>query len=1144
MSGVWVSIHINIYTYIQPQILLTKMADFNEVLKNTLSQHDQLREPAEKFIADMLASNPVWLCMSFVQAACSGPDIEIRQVAAILFRRYSNYTSDPKLAFWQNVDSVSQEACKTALLTALAAEPDASVRRALADAVSSLAKHLSYLAEEEREKNPGVEQPHYWQAILEQLWACSQNDNPGLRETAFRIFGDVPAIFGNDLEKYMGPVKNLLLAGLNDKDNLGVRVAASSALSSYINSLEPKDQSSFSDTVPVLLHIIQDALIQNEEEQATFVLESLMELAEGCPKVLKTSLHMIIPAMAQIGAKDDLESMTRRSAIEVVLIVCETRPQMARKFPQMVTDILPILFQFCREIDDADETWSTEDSVYVQDEDSNATYGEQSLDRVACALKGEAIMNTAFQLILQLLQSPEWQDRVAGLVGIGAIAEGCYDQLKDHLTEVIQQVVPCLQDPSLRVRFAACNTVGQLAIDFKPDDGKESTTCFQTMFHAQVVPALYTVLDIQGHPRVQAHGAAALMNFVEHLSKEHLQTYLDDLLVRLRGMLASPYRIVQEHAVTAIATVADSSQIHFRDYYGHFMPSLKGILLSTHGHKDFRLLRGKTMECISLIGLAVGKTVFEVDAREVMTHLFQTQANMEPDDPQVSYMLAAWARFCEILGEDFLPYLPVVMPPLLQSLKLETDYVVLEDEADLPETEDPANWELHELDNDKRIGIKTSVLEEKRFACEMVRIYVEHLKGGFEAYIGEVATIMLPLLRFMFDDPIRSVAATTLPLLISAAWSSERLGKGPALQLWQQSCEALLGGLEKEDELEVTSYFFEAFKDCVEIVAYENLPADALVRLCRVIVKHLTEYQARVEARIKQRSEDEDHDRDAENDLVMEELEEMQVIREIANVMHTLFTQFQSNLLPMFDTLYPYFVNMLAQERCATDHQWALCIFDDLIESCGPDSFRYAEHFAPQMLFYLKSTSPEVRQAAAYGLGVMSLKGGSAYIDICKQGLSSLVEAIQAADSRSYGNIEACENAISAVVKICRNEAMGIPSEQAVPLILSWLPVTEDEEETDYIYTYLLELLESNNAVIYSEASLRKTIEVLGTVLNTGLAPVESPLGSRISIDLKNLRAKIGANFDAIYGSLDPICQGNIQAGLQYASTAEAAQSQ
>lgn len=61
-----------------------------------------------------------------------------------------------------------------------------------------------------------------------------------------------------------------------------------------------------------------------------------------------------------------------------------------------------------------------------------------------------------------------------------------------------------------------------------------------------------------------------------------------------------------EQVVTTIATVADAVEEHFVSFYDHFMPSLKYIMAQATA-KEYRLLRGKTIECISLIGLAVGQ---------------------------------------------------------------------------------------------------------------------------------------------------------------------------------------------------------------------------------------------------------------------------------------------------------------------------------------------------------------------------------------------------------------------------------------------------------------------------------------------------------------------------------------------------------
>lgn len=72
-----------------------------------------------------------------------------------------------------------------------------------------------------------------------------------------------------------------------------------------------------------------------------------------------------------------------------------------------------------------------------------------------------------------------------------------------------------------------------------------------------------------------------------------------------------------EQVVTSIASVADTAEERFVPYYDLFMPSLKHIVENAV-QKELRLLRGKTIECISLIGLAVGKEKVSVRGTHIL----------------------------------------------------------------------------------------------------------------------------------------------------------------------------------------------------------------------------------------------------------------------------------------------------------------------------------------------------------------------------------------------------------------------------------------------------------------------------------------------------------------------------------------------
>jgi len=59
-----------------------------------------------------------------------------------------------------------------------------------------------------------------------------------------------------------------------------------------------------------------------------------------------------------------------------------------------------------------------------------------------------------------------------------------------------------------------------------------------------------------------------------------------------------------------------------------------------------------------------------------MQLLLKTQTDteeLEDDDPQISYLISAWARMCKIIGKDFVQYLPVVMPPVLKAAQIKPE---------------------------------------------------------------------------------------------------------------------------------------------------------------------------------------------------------------------------------------------------------------------------------------------------------------------------------------------------------------------------------------------------------------------------------------------------------------------------------------
>ena len=152
-----------------------------------------------------------------------------------------------------------------------------------------------------------------------------------------------------------------------------------------------------------------------------------------------------------------------------------------------------------------------------------------------------------------------------------------------------------------------------------------------------------------------------------------LLPYLDDLVVRLVALVQRGQKLVQEGALTALASLADAAKSDFAKYYDQarvhrshcrqtalsmrtaarvycmlvrlmfndsgtarsrdedpvrnggvgclqIIPLLRQILGHT-GDKAHQTLRAKALECISLVGMAVGRDRFREDAHAVMQYM-------------------------------------------------------------------------------------------------------------------------------------------------------------------------------------------------------------------------------------------------------------------------------------------------------------------------------------------------------------------------------------------------------------------------------------------------------------------------------------------------------------------------------------------
>ncbi|KAL6637674.1 hypothetical protein ACP70R_025246 [Stipagrostis hirtigluma subsp. patula] len=1018
-------------------------AALTALLADLTSPANEARSRAERQFHSLRGSHPDGLALSLAQLLLS-PAHPSAPIAAVLLRRLIAPSSQSFV--YPALSPASQSSLRALLLSAASAPAlPRSVSKKLSDAVAELASFLL--------------PANAWPDLLTFLYKsiASPSSPPGLQESALNIL----ARLASHLAAGFPNLHDLLLAALSHPSSADVRVAGLNAAISLIQSLpSAADRDQFQDLLPAMMRALAESLNCGNEGSAQEALEMMIELAGAEPRFLRRQLPDVVASMLQIAEAAGLEDGTRHLAVEFVVTLAEARdraPGMMRKMPRYIGRLFAVLMTMLLDVHD-EPAWH---AAVPEEEDAGETgsfvFAQECLDRLAIAVGGNTILPVAAELLPSFFASEEWKRRHAALVTIAQIAEGSAKVMIKNLDQVVGMVLNSFQDPHPRVRWAAINAVGQLSTDLGPE--------LQNKLHHVVLPALAAAMDDFQNPRVQAHAASAILNFSENCRPDILTPYLDGIVGKLLQLLQTGNQMVQEGALTALASAADSSQEHFQKYYDAVMPYLKAILMNATD-KSNRMLRAKSMECISLVGMAVGKQKFKDDAKQVMEVLMTLQGSqMEADDPITSYMLQAWARLCKCLGQDFLPYMSVVMPPLLQSAQLKPDVSVTSAGSEENGESDDEGVETITL-GDKRIGIRTSVLEEKATACNMLCCYADELKEGFFPWIDQVATTLVPLVKFYFHEEVRKAAVSAMPELLRSAKLAVEKGqaqgrdKSYLKQLSDYIVPALIEAMPKEPEPQICASMLESLNECIQLSG--TLLEEGQVRAIVDGIKEVIVASTNRRIERTERAKAEDFDSEEEELLREENEQEDEIFDQVSDCLGTLVKTFKAYFLPFFDELSVYLTPMLGKDKTAEERRIAICIFDDVAEHCREAAVRYYDVYLPSLLEACTSENPDVRQAAVYGIGICAEFGGSAFRSHTGEALSRLYNVIKHPNALDLDNAMAYDNAVSALGKICQFHRDSIDASQVIPAWLSCLPIKNDLIEAKLVHEQLCAMLEKS----------------------------------------------------------------------------------
>jgi hypothetical protein len=423
-----------------------------------------------------------------------------------------------------------------------------------------------------------------------------------------------------------------------------------------------EDRAPFAPLIPDLCQVLGQLAETTDPKHLSTALQALQTTTETVDFFRGHVESHILPVLVPIAKAHQVDEC-RKYALEVLITFIESKPKVMVKVDAYVQQVLAVCVHCMMQLSDDVEEWAAQDEDEAEDDEEQFTFGKEAVDRISSCAKEEfpRIMEALKPTIPALFQSGEWKQVVAAISTLSQIAE--YIDEEAMVVQMCQAVVVQLGASHPRVRYAAWGALAQFAQDH-PD------TITTSEWVAQLVPQFITALD-DACPRVAIRSMEAFQHYGEAVERDDLEPFVPALMEKL-GPKMQGTEIFLKKAITFVAVIAGQVDDAFAPYYPHLMPIIKGVIQSTLHKVEERTLLGKCFECISLLAKAVGREGFRGDAEVLMQAMIQaTQVpNLPSNDPVKEYMMAATERICATMKEDFMPFVPHILPGVLEKLTL------------------------------------------------------------------------------------------------------------------------------------------------------------------------------------------------------------------------------------------------------------------------------------------------------------------------------------------------------------------------------------------------------------------------------------------------------------------------------------------
>ncbi|XP_059451308.1 uncharacterized protein LOC132182124 [Corylus avellana] len=889
------------------------------------------------------------------------------------------------------------------LLTELKARIFACLQRyRLTPVYRNLSKSISIVA-----SRVFITQHGDWQELLDYiLLSLNSNDN-NVTELGLYLFCDLPLNTGRFLRPEFDYLYLAFLRGLSSP-NIVIRLSAYTASAQLVKQLADFDVDK-GDLLPEMLNLLIDLLNDKSDINIQEGLKELVCLAKIDPSFFTNHLRQLCESMVQIAEDNYLLEDTRYAAIDVIMAVNDTATDemstMIRNLHgEIVNRLISTSMGMLVRIED-DPTW------YIEDDPNKGTNAGKTrsydlglclLNLVSSAVSGTLGVPIALDLIQQYVYGKEWEMRLAGIITLAVVATRHSKEIVNYLGRVVAMISITFHDLKSRVRW------------------------------------------------LTERAALEIRLFSKDCIRNDLTLYLEKIVSRLLVLLQNENQKLQEEAMATLASIAISSQDQFHPYYDATMASLKAIFFNkSDASNSKRMLRAKSVECISSIAVAVGKEKFMNDATKVIKVLVSLQKSLLDTDHSIRiHLLQAWLGFCKCLGRSSEAYVSELVPIFLRSAELSVDD--------------------NDVDTDEPPHDQSDLLREKALACNLLCCFAVQLKENFFTWVSQVSKILVPLLLHPHLET-RMASASAMPELLCSAILAVQKGES--------------GGRSMSFVQNLATFIVPALVKALKEVTGLNFP-QAQIGPVADGMKHVLAVHSCRNLEMAGREADEDFNME-EEESIEKRLEDV-ILHQAGNCLITMIKVFKAGFMPYFEKLSSDITAMLGDDRTAREKTIAFSISNCVIQQCQEAAHKYYDTYLPFLLKVCDDENSDVKQEAAHGIGVCAEFAQSKFKNIAEVAVVSLNSVISHSNPLlSSENRKTYDTAVLALGKICKFHRESINAPQVVPTWLGYLPIEDDPTEAKVVHEELCSMVERSDKELLGPDNLHvpKITEVFAKIV-------------------------------------------------------------